>query len=160
MTPDRLKFCSAVAKLTQPDRAEEAVAALVAMLPMLADVDDRAFTNRECLNRVVTIKRRTIVPAYADVREAMTSWLKDNAPPALPSPDEEPWARKIRAEREQAVADWSDVTIIRRALLSLETTPMKHLLGKLLGALVYRHAPQNLCHIPPEWHPEVERIAA
>jgi len=75
------KFMSALAKLVQPDNPEEAATALVAFLPMLTDMPLRAFASRECLNRVATSKRRTIIPSYADIRAAIIGWEREQPRP-------------------------------------------------------------------------------
>jgi hypothetical protein len=75
--PNRQRFMAALAKLVQPDNAEEAGRALLAMIPMLADMPERAFASRTCLNAVATAKRRTIVPSYADIRNAIGAWERE-----------------------------------------------------------------------------------
>lgn len=73
----RERFMAALAKLVQPDNAEEAGRALANMLPMLTDMPEHAFASRTCLNAVATAKRRTIVPSYADIRNAVGAWQRE-----------------------------------------------------------------------------------
>jgi len=77
------KFMKALAALCQPDRSTEALAALVAMLPMLETVPGRCWASRSCLDAVATAKRRTVVPSYGDIQAACGQWCRDNPDPAL-----------------------------------------------------------------------------
>lgn len=77
MSETRRRFLAGLAKLVQPDNAEEAATALIAMLPMLTDIPEDAFASRECLNRVSTAKRRTVIPAFGDIVAAMNSWVRE-----------------------------------------------------------------------------------
>lgn len=61
--------------------------------------------------------------------------------------------REMLAERAQAKSDWSDPQIVLSAAASLEGHPMAGILGRMLHALVERHAPQNAGWVPPHFHP-------
>lgn len=49
------------------------------------------------------------------------------------------------------VRDWEDPAKIRSSVAKLDEHPMRDLLGRMLGALVRRHAPQNITFLPAEW---------
>ena len=53
----------------------------------------------------------------------------------------------------QARADWSDAARVRESVRKLAGHPTEEPLGRMLGVAVARHAPENLGHIPPEYHP-------
>lgn len=80
----RLRFIGSIAKLVQPDDAEAAAKAMQPYLLMLVDIPDEAFLSKECLDMVAMAKRRTIVPSYANVREAMLAWLNSRPKALLP----------------------------------------------------------------------------
>ena len=50
-----------------------------------------------------------------------------------------------------AGADWKDPAKIRESLSKLGDGKYRKMMGRLLVALVHRHAPENLGHIPPEF---------
>lgn len=123
MNECRLKWCAALGRLCNPDHPDESTAALVAMLPMLADIPDAAFASKSALDAVACAPRYTRTPTYADIRGALREWIKETAPirTALPAPRipdrteptdaERAYVRdlvaKLRAEvreREQAAA--------------------------------------------------------
>lgn len=79
----RQKWIAMLAKLCCPMDAVTAGAALAAMLPMLEDLPDGAFTDRS-LTHIARLA--TGVPSYAKLRAWLAEWWKDNKPamPALP----------------------------------------------------------------------------
>jgi hypothetical protein len=77
-TETRLKFMGALAKMVQPDDPTEAAKALDALLPLLDKIPERAFASRTFLEDVATRKRRTIVPAFADVVFCYNQWVRDH----------------------------------------------------------------------------------
>lgn len=111
-------------------------------------------------------------PAWAVLKTGLDAWLEANRPKALAPPISEKLRTSLqehldemednadnkarRADRLQAAKeDWSDPDKIRASLLKLdETTPYwKARLGRFLGQLVRKHAPENLGYLPPEFHP-------
>jgi hypothetical protein len=109
ITEQRQKFFGALAKLVQPDDSEGAARSLAPIMAMVDDVPEFAFASRECLNRVASAKRRTIVPAYADIRSAMLSWVQNQPREALPGLEDEQgldgmdlsWYRYFRARQAE-----------------------------------------------------------
>lgn len=79
----RQKWCAMLAKLCAPMDAVKAVEGLIAMLPMLADLPDEAFTDRSLTHVASKAKR---CPTYSELRAWMDEWWEANkpAPPALP----------------------------------------------------------------------------
>lgn len=70
--------------------------------------------------------------------ESVAGLLSGYAPDA---PEDEPyWVR-----------DWQDPAKIRSSVAKLDGHPLRSLLGRNLGALVRRHAPQNIGYLPAEW---------
>lgn len=91
--PDKLSV------LVAPDRPAEAAEALRKIATLLGDMPDRCFTTRSALEAVATCKRRTTIPAYGDIRNAMIAWIRDNPEqhtgggrPSDWSPEEHAWA--------------------------------------------------------------------
>lgn len=75
---DRELWAAKLAMLVQPDRPAEATKALQTVVAMLdADMPARCFTSKSALDAVASCKRRTIVPALADIRTALLQWLRD-----------------------------------------------------------------------------------
>jgi len=87
MVNDKERFILALAKLVQPDDAGGAYEAMQPMLRLL-NFPDRVWKARSALDAVATRKRRTIVPAYADIQAALTAWVRENPDPATMITDE------------------------------------------------------------------------
>lgn len=51
----------------------------------------------------------------------------------------------------QAAQHWSDPRAVMAAASSLEGHPMRKHLGGMLGALIQRHAPQNVGYLHPDF---------
>jgi hypothetical protein len=81
MIPDpraRQKWIAMLAKLCSPIDPATAGAALAAMLPMLNDFPDEAFSMGSLAAVAEKAKR---VPSYAELRAHLAEWWKDNRPP-------------------------------------------------------------------------------
>ena len=83
---EQRRFVALLARLVQPDRPDEASAALAKMLPMLGGFPLSVWKSRTVLDAVATCKRRTVVPSYADITAVFAAWLHDNPEPTLPLP--------------------------------------------------------------------------
>ena len=111
-------------------------------------------------------------PAYAVLKTALASWWEaQEASRNPPAPversasfqeyldemlnNEDHQARMV--ERAAAIkASWQSPAAVRSAVLKVEedaAPAFRDLLGRMLGTIVARHAPENLGHIPPEYHP-------
>ena len=82
--PAAQRFMAALAKLVAPERSAEAETALAPMLALLADVPDRAWSSRSCLEAVATVRARG-VPNYSEIRKAITAWTDAHATPRTDS---------------------------------------------------------------------------
>lgn len=113
-------------------------------------------------------------PAYAVLKTALVSWWEAQAASRLPAVehsasfqeylDEQDGndAHKTRAaaKAERVKADWSDPAKVRASVANLENAgpAFRSSLGRMLGLLVRLHAPENLGHVPPEFHPVKEAV--
>lgn len=62
------------------------------------------------------------------------------------------WKERQAAERIVIIADWSDAAKVARSRDLVLASPVCQLvLGKMLGALVWKHGRKNLPFLPPEW---------
>lgn len=147
----RRLWMATLAKLCAPGDAVKVVEGLVAMLPMLADLPDGAFTQ-DTLHHVALQAKRS--PSYAELRKSLDEWWGANRPKltALPAPDDS-WQAKYDQHLEQCRQDWSNPEVVRAALAKLQGHPMKDQMGRLLGMAVARFGSANLKLVPPQWHP-------
>src|ERR1700722_6704687 len=108
-------------------------------------------------------------PKWAVLKAALTDW--QSAHPDVPRITYQPseslrarieelqdgtaYYRRAAEHRSQAKHDWSDPAKVRASVANLQhnaSPAFRLLLGKMLGGLVKRHAPENLAHIPAEFH--------
>lgn len=75
----RQKWAAVVAKLVFPHSPDKATDAILAYLPLLADLPDAAFTHRSA-EAVATSTRRLAIPAYDELSTALRAWWRDNRP--------------------------------------------------------------------------------
>lgn len=69
--------------------------------------------------------------------------------------DPQAWKQKVADQRSEAKRDWSDPAKVQASMRLVLSSPVKQLeLGRMLAALVHRHAPENLGLLPPAWHPQ------
>jgi hypothetical protein len=145
--PVREQWIALLSKLVSPSSPADAAAGLVAMLPMLGDLPDGAFTLKS-LEYVARQCRRT--PSYAELRSSLSAWWADNRPassmPALAAPESdgtaEFWCRRATAMQRE----WDDPAGIRERV-AFCAGDERYLV--LLRALVARHAPQHSWIVPP-----------
>ena len=144
-------WMAALAKCCAPADAVKVVDSLVAMLALMNDLPDAAFTEDSL--RYVT-ERAKRAPSYADLRKWLDDWWAANKPrpPALPAPDDH-WRAKWLAHLDQCRDDWSRPENVRASVDSLRGHPMENQMGKLLGMAVAKFGYGNLGLVPPEWHP-------
>jgi len=101
-------------------------------------------------------QRQKYFPSFHEVCMHLTAWAEDRTPPKrLAITDqtaEVDWKAQHARERAEAKADWSDPAKVRRSRDNVLSSPVRQLeFGRMLAALVKRHAPQNLPVLPPEW---------
>jgi hypothetical protein len=159
----RLQWVAMLAKLVAPMDATAAAKALADMLPMLADFPDAAFSIGS-LQAIAGSAKRT--PTYADLRRGLGAWWHANrgdmiADTSSAKDADADWKAKQRREHAEAKADWSDPAKVRRSRDLVLSSPIRQLeFGRMLAALVSKHAPINLGLLPPEWIAEDEGRAA
>lgn len=155
---DRRKWLTMLAALTAPMQAAVATAALVAMLPMLADMPDGAFAMPS-LEYVASMCRKGC-PSYGELRASLSAWWLENRPrqQAIACPDVD-WKAAHAATISQCEADWSDPEIVRRVVRQAEALDgfMAVYLRATLRLMVGRWAPHNLGLLPPSWLAEASR---
>lgn len=156
---DWLKALGVLCADNQPER--QASAKLAAYAPLLAiEFPAKAFTPASL--RAIAAKCK-FFPAYAELVELLGEWQRENQParPAITDQREpDAWMAKIEREKAQAQADWSDPIKVRQSLAGIGLDhPMRDYLGRMLGSLVAKHAPENLGLVPPAWHPTEEHAA-
>ena len=74
----RHRWMAMLAKLCAPADPVSAVAALIAMLPLLAVFPDEAFCDRSLADVAAKARR---LPSYADLRGWLDEWWRANRPP-------------------------------------------------------------------------------
>lgn len=74
---DRNIWVAMVAKLCAPQDAAGAARGLMAYLPMLADFPPPAFTAQSA---EAVARANRYVPSYAQLRDALADWWRDNQP--------------------------------------------------------------------------------
>lgn len=113
-------------------------------------------------------------PSYKVLREALITWHSLHAAGLVaPGPvsgsfqeyldrqeDNEDHKTRVAAKAERVKADWSDPAKVRARVANLENAgpAFRSTLGRMLGLLVRLHAPENLGHVPPEFHPVKEAV--
>jgi hypothetical protein len=109
-------------------------------------------------------------PKWAVLKAALTDW--QSAHPDIPRIAYQPseslrarieefqdgtaYYRRAAEHRTQAKHDWSDPAKVRASVANLQqnaSPAFRLLLGKMLGGLVKRHAPENLGMVPSQYHP-------
>ncbi len=157
MAPNPInEWLTALGMLSSGNTGEdESSSKRAAYASMLRDeFDIRAFTH----GSLAFVARRSKwgFPKYGEICEYLAEWWKDNRPTEalrLTGTPEDKWRDQMRAEREEAERDWADPANVRRSLSLLTDHPMQDHLGKMLGALVMRHAPGNCMLLPDQYRP-------
>ena len=104
-------------------------------------------------------------PAYSVVKTALEAWHESARVRALASPksfafqaylDEQTNSqahKQLMADRFAAAkSDWQDPNKVRASAVRIGADhPHRMRLGRMLAALVGKHAPENLGHLPPEF---------
>lgn len=148
----RQKWCAMLAKLCAPMDAVEAVSALVAMLPLLADLPDEAFNERSLAHVAGKAKR---CPTYADLRLWLDQWWQEHkpAPPALPDnvaaipAEQRPWLSFWHRRKAENFAPMREPDG-RLSRPDLGTDPARHLAHTV--SLIRTIAPQAWALIEAE----------
>lgn len=105
-------------------------------------------------------------PAYSVLLTALQAWHETSERKRLASPvsvafrehldelqNNEAHKARLADRLAEARDDWSQPWKIRESLANIgEDHPHRLRLGRMLAALVRKHAPDNLGHIPPEFH--------
>lgn len=108
-------------------------------------------------------------PKWAVLKAALTDW--QSAHPDVPRIAYQPsevlrarieelqdgtaYFRRVADEREIAKADWSEPWKVRASVANVQQNAapaFRLVLGRMLANLVRQHAPENLGHVPPEFH--------
>ena len=129
---------------------------LATFVPLLAVEFDSRFFNAATLAFVA--RKCKFFPTFSEICDALAEWGRDNQPsrPMLEGPASDGWKTDVAAERDKAVRDWSDPHKVASSMRLVKSSEVRQLeLGRMLSALVGRHAPQNLGLLPPAWlvHP-------
>ena len=111
-------------------------------------------------------------PAYAVLKKALVSWWETHEAARVPRAEppaplrehfDELEGNEAHRERQAELAagikrSWQSPVSVREAVARLEDAPagLRLSLGRMLGAAVKRHAPENLGFVPPEFHPVAE----
>ena len=149
---DRRKWLTMLATLTAPMQAAAAAAGLIAMLAMLADMPDGAFTLAS-LEYVAAMCRKGC-PSYGELRSSLSAWWADNRPkPTAIAGPEADWKAAHIASVAQCETDWADPEVVRRSIRQVEAVDgfMAAYLRGMLRLMVGRWAPTNLGLLPPHW---------
>lgn len=131
-------------------------------MTLAADLPQSAFTEAS-LQEVAS--GCEFFPAYSVVKTALEAWHDTARAKALASPisiafreylDEqqntETHKERISERMAAAKSDWSDPNKVRASAHRIgDDHPHGLRLGRMLAALVGRHAPENLGYLPPEW---------
>lgn len=132
---------------------KESQAKMAAYVPMLArEFSAEAFT----MDSLAAVARACeSFPSFGKLSGALSAWWQDNAPtanvPLISGPAHDEWRQRVEREHADAKADWEQPDRVRTALRGLEGHPRRLELGRMLAALVNRHAPQNVGLLPPEF---------
>lgn len=139
---------------------KEAEARMTAYAPMLArEFRSEAFCVASLAFVARTYSRHS--PTFGEIANALSAWWEDNAPtanvPLITGPKQDDWRQRVEQERAEAAADWADPAKVRASAASLVGHPRRLELGRMLAALVNRHAPQNVALLPPEFLTALEK---
>jgi len=164
---DRREWMAMLAKMVTPSEPQTA-ADLVGLLPLLRWHPDEMFCPASAVHvakygRVImrdegpTYHPLSRIPSYGELEAALGRWWHERGSwlavdrHALPAPPDanSTW-------RAQAAIEWSDPANVSASLRGLEDHPMAPMLSKLIGAAVWRYAPQNIHLIPEEYRPDAE----
>jgi hypothetical protein len=153
-----------------------ALGVLVAGSMSIADAKERLGTycpllegefSPEVFNRrslAFVAQRQKFFPPFHEVCTLLTEW--GDAQPtaqalAIADASGADWKRRQDDERHAAAADWADPAKVRRSRDLVLSSPIRQLeFGRMLAALVGKHAPINLGLLPPEWLDQDEGRAA
>jgi hypothetical protein len=129
---------------------------LAVFVPLLAAEFDGRFFNAATLAFVA--RRSKFFPTFSEVCEGLQEWGQtlegQSRSLLLEGPDgaNAAWKAKIADERAEAQRDWDDPQKVRSSRDLVLSDEVKQLeLGRMLAALVNKHAPWNVGLLPPEW---------
>ena len=140
-----------VTRLTSEPVTEDKLAAYAGLLA--DEFGPEAFTKAS-LHLVA--EQQEFFPAYATLRPLLAGYLTSQRtipPPASDAMHALLEARQAQEQRDAEVrTDWADPFKVRESAAKIgDDHPMRERLGRMLAALVKRHAPQNLGLLRPEW---------
>jgi hypothetical protein len=145
-------------------RLREMAVMLLATLPSAAFTSDSLAAVLRGMQYfpAVDILKARVVDHWNATKPASAPFLGDRRPVSL-SPAVEAKIRaildpagecaRLRAEASRFASEWSDREALQAAVDRVRGQPMARALGRLLGAAVAKHAPENLGMIPEEWRP-------
>lgn len=104
-------------------------------------------------------------PAYSVVKTALEAWHATAKLLAIPSPtsvamqerldeydNNDTHQRRLADRMAAAKADWQDPAKVRASVMGIgDDHPQRIRVGRVLAAVVRRHAPENLGYLPPEF---------
>lgn len=163
----RQQWVAMLAKLVAPMDATTAAKALTAILPMLDDFPDGAFTL-DSLGAVASACTHG-VPNYAELRGHIGAWWKLHRPqPTAITADQPATIRQREIEREVRES-WANVSAaqVRTRINDIRAIPRANGVGSavarasssFLTTAVRKYAPHHLGLLPPEWLADHETIA-
>lgn len=134
---------------------------LSVFVPLLSREFDARFFNAATLTFVA--RKCKFFPTFSEICEHLSDCgsTEPQSVPMLEGPTEDGWKVDVAAQRAEAVRDWSDPLKVQSSMRLVLSDECKQLeLGRMLAALVNRHAPQNLGLLPPAWLENIPQFAA
>lgn len=144
----------------------------IEIIPMVTPQCTAMPTTQELRDAILQAHRRTAPQArQKPALKPITPWILQRVMQACggqPGPNLSAWlqshghsdaeiddaANASSASFASAKRDWQNPRIVLESATSLDGHPMAGILGRMLHALVERHAPENLGWIPPQYHPD------
>jgi hypothetical protein len=129
---------------------------LAVFVPLLAAEFSGRYFNAQSLAFVA--RRSKFFPTFSEVCDGLHEWgltLTGRSDHLIEGPardENAAWKANIAAQRAESQRDWSDPRKVRSSRDLVLSDEVKQLeLGRMLAALVNRHAPQNVGLLPPQW---------
>lgn len=128
------------------------------VVPLLNGPEDASLSDTERHIIAAFYRLKDEIIRESRLRNAL-HWYRLKFPSAyryLLKNDNDCW-QCVFERKDDPAADWSDPGKVLASARKVLESDVKQLdLGRMLAALVHRHAPLNLALLPPEWHPTQE----